>query len=181
MRKKNTIRLNESELKNIVKESVKKVLNETSDNARKSYNTALDKAEKYGKRQRKYVSQDWDDEMDRIKEIQDYATKIRKELHFLYEYNPRLNVKYFERLMRNCDEIYYAFQENGPIADAIFNQVSNRWFHDRKRIGFRGDDYFDKPFNKPYKSRDVWEPVDDNEDYVEPEPWYEKYEFSDSE
>ena len=56
MRKKNTIRLNESKLKNIVKESVKKMVNEESSNAQKTYNAALDKAEKYGKRERRYLS-----------------------------------------------------------------------------------------------------------------------------
>lgn len=48
MRKKNTIRLNESTLNRIIKESVKKTVNEVSDNAWKSFTSAANKAYKYG-------------------------------------------------------------------------------------------------------------------------------------
>ena len=47
MRKKNTIRLNESQLHNMISESVKKTINEVSDNAWKSFISAGKKAEKY--------------------------------------------------------------------------------------------------------------------------------------
>lgn len=158
MRKKNTIRLNESELKNIVKESVKKIVNETSDNAQRTYNAALEKAEKYGKRERRYLSKEYYDAIDKMKEIRDCAYKLCIDFNYLYNRNPRLNLEYLERLSRTCREIYYAFDEDGSIADAIINQVSNKWHHP----GFHDD--FEKPFNRPYKIRDVWEPVDDNED-----------------
>ena len=47
MRKKNTIRHNESMLHRIIKESVRKTVNEVSDNVRKSFISAGKKAKKY--------------------------------------------------------------------------------------------------------------------------------------
>lgn len=175
MRKKNTIRLNESELKNIVKESVKKIVNETSDNANASFNNAIDKAEKDGRKDvRREISDEWYYQVDSMKEARNHATEIRQYLNSLIKYNPRISEQYMHKLIRACNEIYYAFDENGPIADAIINQISNRWHHQRQwndKEGFH--------WGKPYKGKDIGEPADDNEEYDEPEDWYERNEHGD--
>lgn len=161
---------------NMISESVKKTINEISSNAAEAGHVALKKARKNGGNLGHYVVDKMYDEIDRLKEIRDYATKLSEELRYLYQYNPRLNIRYFQKLIRNCDEIYYAFKEDGSIADAIFNQSANKWFHRRNPDIHDGN----KPYLKPYKARDVWEPVDDNEeDYDEPEDWYERNEHGD--
>lgn len=175
MRKKNTIRLNESELKNIVKESVKKIVNETSYNANAAFNNALDKAEKDGRKDvRRQISDEWYFQMDGLKEAVKHADKLHSYLNNLCKYNPRISKKYCQKLMSYCYEIRTALDEDGPIADAIINQITNRWQRDRQwndKEGFH--------WGKPHKIKDIGEPADDNQEDDEPEDWYERNEHGD--
>ena len=163
MRKKNTIRLNESELKNIVKESVKKMVNEITGNGLTSYNSAMKKAEKYGIDKRKYVSQDFKHEILLLRKIQRSISAIIPYLGDLCN-NPRINKQYMEKLSRFFTDMYYLFDESGPIADAIINQIANRWYQARKEPYWNEDNRFNNKFyEKPIKVRDKWEPINYDE------------------
>lgn len=57
--------------------------------------------------------------------------------------------------MSYCEEIEKALDDNGPIGDAIINQLPNRWEQNRRPF----NDFYDykKPYDKPRKIRDLWE------------------------
>ncbi len=156
MRKKNTIRLNESELKSIVKESVKTMVNEISHSAVNAYHKAVKNKRKYGKDVRVSLI---DERLNRFKELDETRTmafRIWEYLKYLNDDNPRINKQYLKELMHKCYEIIKALNDNGPIADAIMNQLSNNWKQPLKP----SPDYYtwNEPDGKPYKARDIWEP-----------------------
>lgn len=155
MRKKNTIRLNESQLHNMISESVKKTINEVSDNAWKSFISAGKKAKKYSEHQFDVLSDRLDFHIRWLRKERDYANNLYYFLKGLKS-NPRISKQYLQKLMTNCEEIEKALDDNGPIGDAIINQLSNSWEQNRRPF----NDFYDykKPYDKPRKTRDLWEP-----------------------
>ena len=64
--------------------------------------------------------------------------------------------------MSNCEEIEKALDYNGPIGDAVINQLSNSW--EQKRRPFNDYYNYKKPYDKPRKRRDFWEPINYDEE-----------------
>ena len=151
MRKKNTIRLNESMLHRIIKESVRKTVNEVSDNVRKSFISA-------GKKAKKYNEDSFDLLSDRLELMTTWLSEGRKHANDLYyilkglKSNPRIRKQYLQKLMSACEEIEKALDENGPIGDAVINQLSNSWEQTKRPFNDK------RAYNKPRKTRDLWEP-----------------------
>ena len=161
MRKKNTIRLNESQLHNMISESVKKTINEVSNNAWKSVVSA-------GRKARKYDENNLNILFDRLDSDINWLRKGKEKAHSLYyilkelRYNPRISKQYLQKLMSNCEEIEKALDDNGPIGDAVINQLSNSW--EQKRRPFNDYYNYKKPYDKPRKTRDFWEPINYDEE-----------------
>lgn len=155
MRKKNTIRLNESQLHNMISESVKKTINEVSDNAWKSFISAGKKAEKYREDAFELLSGRLDMYITWLRGGKEKANSLYYLLKEL-RYSPRISKQYLQKLMSYCEEIEKALDDNGPIGDAVINQLSNSWEQERRRF----NDFYDykKPYYKPHKTRDLWEP-----------------------
>lgn len=155
MKKKNTIRLNESQLRNMISESVKKTVNEVSHNGWKSFASAGKKARKYGEDKLDLLFDRLDFHVNWLREEKNKANNL---YYFLKELksNPRISKQYLQKLMSYCEEIEKALDDNGPIGDAVINQLSNSWEQERRRF----NDFYDfkKPYYKPRKTRDLWEP-----------------------
>lgn len=161
MRKKSTIRLNEYTLNRIIKESIKKTVIEVSNNAWKSVTTAAKKANEYGKDATQQLSDELDSKIYWLREGRQCANDLYWILVALKS-NPRINKRYIQKLLNNCYEIEKALDDNGPIGDAVINQLSNRWEQETEPLNFlRG---YKESEGKPYKARDVWEPSNYDEE-----------------
>lgn len=164
MRKKNTIRLNESELKSIVKESVKKTVNEVTNHAWKSVTTAAKKANEYGEDATQQLSDELTSQRYWLREGRQCASDLYWILVALKS-NPRINKRYIQKLLNNCSEIEEALDDDGPITDAVIIQLSNRWDQKTAPLTYlnflRG---YKESDGKPYKARDIWEPSNYDEE-----------------
>lgn len=158
MRKKNTIRLNESQLRNMISESVKKTVNEVSNNGWKSVTTAAKKANEYGQDATQQLLDELNTKKYWLREGKQRAIDLYEILSALKS-NPRINKRYIRKLLNYCYEIEEALDENGPIGDAVINQLSNRWDQKTAPLTYlnflRG---YKESDGKPYKARDIWEP-----------------------
>lgn len=129
MRKKNTIRLNESTLNRIIKESVKKTVNEVSQTGYNAIKSAAKRAEK-----NRYSGMDFFG--DTLSEVNERIGMIQKLiLDLIYNIgklgrNPRISKDYIDSAQGTLQKLFDDFKEDGPIADAIINQKVNKWTQD---------------------------------------------------
>ena len=141
---KRRIKLTESDLKNIINESVKKVLKEDiSDIYRINRPKKGNKnKEDFGKRFR-HIRETISDLKDSLGVIRGFLNEV---FYFTKQtYNPRISEDYIRSLRNTVNELEKAFSEDSPLMTSITNQEFNTWkkspYNSRKKTysPFNGD------------------------------------------
>ena len=133
---KRRIKLTESDLKNIINESVKKVLKEDI------YDIYHINRPKKGNKNKEDFGERFRHIRETISDLKDSLGVIRNFLGdvFYYAkqtYNPRISEDYIRGLRNTVNELEKAFSKDSPLMTSITNQVFNTWKkqkNDRKKI-----------------------------------------------
>ena len=152
MNRKNTIRLTESELKNIITESVENILKEGALDVISNVKSKDDK-KKVGDLTRRVLNpQGINNAFNKIERVLD-------EISYLND--PRISIHYLENLRKKTQSLKQEFSMvTSNLGGSVANHFANPWSQDRRTFKY-------KPTNNL--------PFDD----AEPEDWYERNEHGD--